>query len=168
MLPLRYEVVDSEWGIFRFGVDAGGVLFAIELPRGDRRGAAGLLPARSAWARWLHDFLAGKSPAFPGRWAMPGGGPFFERVYRCVAAIPGGAVLSYGEVAARCGSPGATRAVGNAMARNPLPLIVPCHRVVASAGLGGFGGGLALKRGLLEREAAQASAPRKRPALNNR
>lgn len=54
--------------------------------------------------------------------------------------IPRGATLTYGEVARRAGAPGAARAVGQAMRRNPTPLVVPCHRVVASSGLGGYSG----------------------------
>ena len=74
--------------------------------------------------------------------------------------IPYGSTCSYRELAARCGRPGAARAVGAAMARNPVPIIVPCHRVLRSDGtLGGFGGGLALKRRMLQSEALQRPAP---------
>ncbi len=69
-----------------------------------------------------------------------------------VAAIPYGHTLTYGAIARAIGKPGAARAVGAANARNPLPLLIPCHRVVASNGLGGYGGGLAMKRRLLELE----------------
>jgi methylated-DNA-[protein]-cysteine S-methyltransferase len=69
-----------------------------------------------------------------------------------VSAIPYGSTATYREVAERVGSPSAARAVGAACAANPIPLIVPCHRVVAAAGLGGYGGGPALKRKLLELE----------------
>lgn len=68
-----------------------------------------------------------------------------------------GRTISYGELAEVVGHPGAARAVGTAMARNPVPIIVPCHRVLASGGgLGGYGGGLDMKRGLLELEGALA------------
>src|SRR5690606_35623480 len=64
---------------------------------------------------------------------------FHQRVYQVVQQIPRGTTLSYGEVAALAGSPGASRAVGQAMAKNPVALIVPCHRVTAASGkLGGF------------------------------
>jgi len=69
--------------------------------------------------------------------------------------VPAGSTVTYGELAARAGSPGAARAVGNVMATNPMPLLVPCHRVVATDGLGGFTGGLAVKRALLRLEAAK-------------
>ncbi|HSH00265.1 MAG TPA: methylated-DNA--[protein]-cysteine S-methyltransferase [candidate division Zixibacteria bacterium] len=71
-----------------------------------------------------------------------------------VMKIPYGQTRSYGEVAAMVGNPRACRAVGNANATNPLPLVIPCHRVVAAHGLGGYGGGEALKKRLLELEGA--------------
>lgn len=74
----------------------------------------------------------------------------FERaVWTALAAVPSGTTVTYGALAATIGRPGAARAVGGACARNPVPLLVPCHRVVASAGPGGYAGGVALKRRLL-------------------
>ncbi|GFK95234.1 Methylated-DNA--protein-cysteine methyltransferase [Fundidesulfovibrio magnetotacticus] len=76
--------------------------------------------------------------------------PFFRAVLTELARIPAGETLSYGELAARCGRPGAARAVGQAMARNPWPLVYPCHRVLAAGGrIGGYGPGLEMKRWLL-------------------
>jgi methylated-DNA-[protein]-cysteine S-methyltransferase len=86
---------------------------------------------------------------------MAGISPFFRRVYEVARAIPAGETLSYAELADRAGSPKASRAVGQAMARNPLPVIVPCHRVLAAGGkLGGFSapGGTATKVRLLALE----------------
>lgn len=84
---------------------------------------------------------------------LTGVGGFARRVLTLDHAIPRGRVMTYAGMAARLGVPGAARAVGNAMARNPFPLVVPCHRVVGSdRGLRGFGGGLAMKRALLEME----------------
>ena len=82
---------------------------------------------------------------------------FQQRVIDTVRAIPRGETKTYGEVAALVGSPGAARAVGTVMANNPVPIIVPCHRVVGSAGgLGGFSaaGGVRTKQWMLDREAA--------------
>jgi methylated-DNA-[protein]-cysteine S-methyltransferase len=82
---------------------------------------------------------------------------FFRRVYEVVRAIPPGKTLSYGEVAARCGDPAAARTIGQAMARNPFPIIVPCHRVLAAHGKnGGFSahGGVSTKLKLLAIEGA--------------
>jgi len=81
--------------------------------------------------------------------------PFRRRVYEVVRTIPAGETMSYGEVAAAAGSPGAARAVGQAMARNPYPLIIPCHRVLAAGGkTGGFTarGGVTTKLRMLEME----------------
>ncbi len=79
---------------------------------------------------------------------------FELRVWEAVRHIPFGETRTYGWVAARVGSPLAARAVGRAMAMNPLPIIIPCHRVVGHKGqLTGFGGGLAMKRRLLDMEA---------------
>ena len=79
--------------------------------------------------------------------------PFRRKVLEEAAKIPYGRTITYGELAARVGNPGAARAVGQAMNRNPVAPIVPCHRVIGADGsLVGFGGGLALKARLLEME----------------
>jgi len=80
--------------------------------------------------------------------------PFHKKVLKRVARIPYGKILTYGEVARAIGYPKAYRAVGAANARNNLPLVIPCHRVVASTGLGGYGGGLEMKKRLLRLEGA--------------
>jgi methylated-DNA-[protein]-cysteine S-methyltransferase len=84
--------------------------------------------------------------------------PFHRRVYEVARAIPPGKTLAYGDVAARAGTPGAARAVGQALGRNPFPIIVPCHRVVAAGGkIGGFSahGGTATKRRMLAIETGE-------------
>ncbi|QEH33824.1 Methylated-DNA--protein-cysteine methyltransferase [Aquisphaera giovannonii] len=84
-----------------------------------------------------------------------GGTPFQQRVWSELREIPFGRAISYAELARRVGKPGASRAVGSANGRNPVSIIVPCHRVIASdGGLGGYGGGLDRKRWLLEHEIA--------------
>jgi methylated-DNA-[protein]-cysteine S-methyltransferase len=91
--------------------------------------------------------------------------PFHRRVYEVARAIPPGATLSYGDVAARMGTPGAARAVGQALGRNPFAIVVPCHRVLAAGGrVGGFSanGGLTTKRRLLAIEGVE---PKGRAAL---
>lgn len=80
--------------------------------------------------------------------------PFHRQVLKRVARIPYGKTMSYGEIAAALGNPRAARAVGTANARNNLPLVVPCHRVVGTNGLGGYGGGLSVKKKLLKMEGA--------------
>src|SRR6201999_1110622 len=89
---------------------------------------------------------------------------FHQRVYALARRIPSGATLTYGEVATRIGSPGAARAVGQALGRNPFAIVVPCHRVLAAGGkLGGFtaDGGVSTKLKMLTLEGARA--PRVRP-----
>jgi methylated-DNA-[protein]-cysteine S-methyltransferase len=86
-------------------------------------------------------------------------GPFGRRVLRAASAIPYGGVLSYTQVAAEAGSPRGSRAAGNALGSNPIPIVVPCHRVLRSGGaLGGYAGGLDRKRWLLELEGSMAPA----------
>jgi methylated-DNA-[protein]-cysteine S-methyltransferase len=82
---------------------------------------------------------------------------FHRKVLNELRRVPAGQVVSYGGLAAACGSPGAARAVGQVMARNRWPLIYPCHRVLAAGGgLGGFGPGLEMKKWLLTLEGGQA------------
>jgi len=101
----------------------------------------------------IGEFLARKREKFTFNIRNPGASSFQKRVYKATRTIPYGSTLSYGQVAVLTKSPKAGRAVGQALGANPLPLIVPCHRVICSDGsLGGFGGGLALKRRLLDLE----------------
>jgi len=100
-------------------------------------------------------YWAGREASFDGIEVDLTGWPAFHvRVWLAVREIPPGTTKTYGEVARTIGLPWAARAVGRAMAANPVPLIVPCHRVVAKSGLGGFtaAGGLDLKKRLLEWE----------------
>jgi methylated-DNA-[protein]-cysteine S-methyltransferase len=87
-------------------------------------------------------------------WRVPGD-DFQPRVWRALADIPAGVTISYGEMAKRAGEPGAAQAAGVALNRNPVPLILACHRVVGhDGGLVGFGGGVERKRWLLAHEGA--------------
>ncbi|WP_149179593.1 methylated-DNA--[protein]-cysteine S-methyltransferase [Streptomyces sp. TRM49041] len=101
--------------------------------------------------RMLDAYFAGRLRKFPQAldWSLTSG--FNRQVLRELASgVPYGTLVGYGELAARVGQPGAAQAVGAAMGANPLPVVVPCHRVVeADGGLGGFGGGLETKRRLL-------------------
>jgi len=114
-------------------------------------GAAGGLEELS---RSLDACLRGEAPSFPLPWLdLETVTPFQKKILVTLAGIPRGKVISYGTLAARAGFPGAARAVGTAMARNPFPLVIPCHRVIRSSGEPGrFGNGPALKRALLLRE----------------
>lgn len=106
-----------------------------------------------AAAAALRDYFAGRKPLPRNLNNVRGGTAFQRKVWKAIARIPFGKVKSYGEIAREIGSPGAARAVGAACGANPLPLFVPCHRVVASNGeLGGFSGGLGVKKKLLRLE----------------
>jgi methylated-DNA-[protein]-cysteine S-methyltransferase len=103
----------------------------------------------------LGEYFAGERVAFD----LPAAGegtPFQRRVWAALAEIRYGETVSYGELARRIGTPSASRAVGMANGRNPLSIVVPCHRVIGSDGaLTGYGGGVERKRFLLELEAAR-------------
>ena len=89
------------------------------------------------------------------RWSdfdLSGRPPFFTRAWRALYEIPYGEVRTYGQIAKAAGSPQAVRAAGQACGANPIVLFIPCHRVVACNGPGGFGSGLDWKRRLLELE----------------
>ena len=102
---------------------------------------------RAYFARELRDF------DLP---LAPDGTPFQRSVWNRLREIPYGETISYGELAKRVGNPKASRAVGMANGCNPLPIVVPCHRVIGSNGkLTGFGGGIAAKRLLLDLERSQ-------------
>jgi methylated-DNA-[protein]-cysteine S-methyltransferase len=110
-------------------------------------------PFRDA-LRQLNGYFAGKLRRFDLPLA-PEGTAFQQTVWRALQTIPYGETLSYGGLARRIGRPSASRAVGAANGRNPIPIIIPCHRVIGAAGsLTGFGGGLSTKRKLLELEGA--------------
>jgi methylated-DNA-[protein]-cysteine S-methyltransferase len=102
----------------------------------------------------LDAYFAGELKEFelPLDWSLTTG--FNRRVLRELATgVPYGSVVGYQDLADRVGEPGAARAVGAAMGANPLPVVVPCHRVIESdGGIGGFGGGLEIKRALLALE----------------
>lgn len=101
----------------------------------------------------LAAYLRGEAPALgPVAWRLEGGTRFQRAVWQKLAEIPAGATWGYRDLAAHLGRLGAARAVGQALSRNPLPVLLPCHRVVAADGLGGFSCGLAWKRYLLDLE----------------
>jgi methylated-DNA-[protein]-cysteine S-methyltransferase len=102
----------------------------------------------------LGEYFSGRRQEFtlPVPETLPGT-PFQRRVWSAMRLIPYGQTLSYGEIARRIGSPAACRAVGGASGKNPLPIVIPCHRVIGQSGrLTGFGGGLDTKRRLLALE----------------
>jgi methylated-DNA-[protein]-cysteine S-methyltransferase len=119
----------------------------------------GSLPSQDFFAetvRQLNSYFQGSLKVFNLRLLMEGT-DFQKKVWAALGAIPYGATLSYGELARRIGHPLAMRAVGGANGRNPIPIIIPCHRVINSDGkLGGYSCGLEIKKSLLDLEARYA------------
>jgi methylated-DNA-[protein]-cysteine S-methyltransferase len=139
------------------------VLFAGEAP--PERAVEGLHPLLASVARQLDEYFAGERREFD----LPldlAGTPFQRRAWLGLASIPYGATISYGEQARRLGHPRAARAVGSANARNPVSIVLPCHRVVGADGtLTGYGGGLDMKRMLLEHEARVVAGSARRNSV---
>jgi methylated-DNA-[protein]-cysteine S-methyltransferase len=128
-----------------------GAVTAIRLRRGARRRAQTAFEKRVE--RQLREYGEGKRASFTFP-VTPQGSAFDQKVWNALRRIPYGRTATYGQIARRIGKPSAARAVGAANGRNPIPIVIPCHRVVSSGGkLGGYGGGLALKRRLLDLEA---------------
>ena len=164
-MTATYHDLDTPIGTLRLvgGEDA---IDRIELPNRTTeppdpawKPSNGVLPAALREAkRQLGEYFDGKRQDFD----LPlgdAGTDFQQRVWAELRRIPFGKTISYGELAARIGQPKASRAVGMANGRNPLPVVVPCHRVVSHDGsLGGYGGGLPLKKALLDLEQRSAGS----------
>ncbi len=109
-------------------------------------------------ARELLTYLEAKQRKFSVKLDLRGTTPFQRKVWRATCKIPYGQVRTYAWIADKLGDPNCARAVGNALGRNPIPIFIPCHRVVGAHGeLGGFSAGLSFKRWLLSLEAGQSS-----------
>lgn len=104
----------------------------------------------------LTEYLSGSRQRFSLPYLLPGT-PFQKAVWQAIEAIPYGQTQSYQDIARAIGKPKAYRAVGQACNANPLPIIVPCHRVVGSHSMGGYGFGLSLKQELLDLETSVAA-----------
>ena len=129
-----------------------GALTALYLPNSPMPPAGEETPLLCRGREELLEYLAGKRRDFDLPLA-PKGTSFQQRVWSALGDIPYGRTITYGELARRVGCPGGSRAVGQANHRNPLPILLPCHRVVGANGtLTGYGGGLALKQWLLRLE----------------
>ncbi len=143
-------------------------LVELTLPRATRRAACADLHAiapegsalgENALAKQAQDliirYFEGQPVVFDNLPLETPGTRFQQRVWQLTRAIPYGTTRTYRELARAVGRPRAARAIGQCMARNPLPIIIPCHRVLGSQGdLRGFGGGMPMKRTLLEMEGA--------------
>jgi methylated-DNA-[protein]-cysteine S-methyltransferase len=161
--PTFYSWLESPLGPLLLTSDAGGVLTRV------RMRSRGHMTTDPAWRRddtmlgdarrQLAAYFAGELQRFDLVLALPGT-PFQQRVWQALRDLHYGETVSYGELARRIGEAGAARAVGLANHNNPLPIVVPCHRVIGADGsLTGFGGGIGRKRWLLTHEARHASGP---------
>lgn len=159
---LYFDTMDSPVGPLRLVADDHGLRrICFEHDRHPQVCDSGGLhaPARLAEARHqLAEYFAGARRSFDLALHVVGT-PFQQQVWQALCGIGYGETISYAELAARIGKPAARRAVGAANGRNPLPIVVPCHRVIGRDGsLVGFGGGLEVKRALLALEGAAAFA----------
>ncbi len=141
---------------------------AESLPRGERAllpGDARAEAVLAGAARWLDEYFSGRNPGETPPVHFTAGSAFAREVWELLRAIPYGKTVTYGEIAAalarRLGGRAAARAVGGAVGRNPVALLIPCHRVVRSGGLlGGYAGGAARKAALLRIEGARVEEGR--------
>ncbi len=162
---LKYVTFNTDMGWVGILASAGGLL-ATTLPQTSAEEARQLLGSRVNQATWsppsfadlmelLKVYFTGQEVTFPHELDLSEYTPFQRDVWQMTRSIPYGETRSYLWVAIEINRPQAARAVGQALGRNPLPIIVPCHRVVASnGGLCGFTGGLDTKRELLNMESS--------------
>ena len=154
---MNYAYLDTPVGTLLIAGDASAVLQITFPSRGKAAKAeAGWVESQrgpvAEAVRQLREYFAGERTEFDLPLA-PRGTEFQRSVWRQLRGIPYGETISYGELARRVGNPKASRAVGSANGKNPLPIVIPCHRVIAGDGtLGGFGGGLPTKQTLLALE----------------
>lgn len=159
---LSYDLFRTPWGWVGVVFTSRGLRRLI-LPRPDRAAVAGELglppgagiTPGEAFRGGLLAFLQGRGGCPDAPVDLSGIKGFTRRVLVAARAIPPGETITYGELARRAGSPRAGRAAGQVMARNPVPLLIPCHRVVAASGPGGYAGGLAMKARLLALESRE-------------
>ena len=163
----RHRVIDSPVGELTVVVDENDALAAVLLA-GQKHAESTDIGQRDDSAapeavRQLNAYFAGELQSFDLALA-PSGTDFQHRVWEQIARVPYGSTRTYGQIAHALGSPGAARAVGAATGRNPLSIVVPCHRLVGSSGaLTGYAGGLNRKTWLLdhERSVLHAAVPEK-------
>ena len=160
-MTMHYDEIDSPVGPLLVAADESGLrLIHFQAARKRTPEASWQRDGRAFrdLATQLGEYFRGERRTFDLRLA-PRGTPFQLATWRALSAIPYGETISYEELANRVGRPAASRAVGAANGANPLPIVVPCHRVIGKNGsLTGFGGGLGTKRALLELEGAACVA----------
>jgi methylated-DNA-[protein]-cysteine S-methyltransferase len=153
----RLWVAVTDHGLAAVSFGGGEAEFADWIGRRLRSTAVRSAEQTSAVRRELDEYLRGRRTSFSVPVDLRHVTPFQRRVLEAARAVPRGSVATYGELGRRIGRPGAARAVGQALGSNPVPIVVPCHRVLASDGsLGGYSGrgGLRTKRRLLALEGA--------------
>jgi methylated-DNA-[protein]-cysteine S-methyltransferase len=166
---MQYDTFDTPIGRFLVAADERG-LRRIDFPGPDQDACIGPQWQRggahvAAALAQLREWFAGTRRHFDLPLAAEGTA-FRQRVWDELGRIPYGSTISYGELARRIGSARASRAVGAANGANPLPIVVPCHRVIGANGtLTGFGGGLQVKQWLLDHERRHAPGERQRALL---
>lgn len=133
------------------GVEDGGFMIKVLLNARSLPAEEKKTPLLSHWVQQTEEYFAGKRTAFDLPLKLAGS-DFQRSVWQGIKEIGYGEVMSYGQLAEKINRPKAFRAVGSACGANPLPIIIPCHRVVAKGGLGGFGLGLEAKKILLKLE----------------
>ncbi len=157
-----FDYYDSPLGRMMLVANEAGLAGVHFLGQKHVRSAKGLARSGSHQAlkaakRQLHEYFSGKRRRFDLPLA-PEGSEFQRAVWKAIAGVPFGETISYAELARRAGCPGAARAAGAATGRNPIGIIVPCHRIVGSDGtLTGYAGGLEKKKRLLALEAGAGS-----------
>lgn len=141
---IRIEEVKVSWGAESYVL---GLMNRIPYQLSFNKVPASFLEESPFWTEKLACSLKHKPAYFPLE-----GTPFQQKVWQAIAQIPWGELRTYSELAQAIGSPRAVRAVAGACGKNPLPLFIPCHRVVGKTDLGGFNGGVDLKKRLLRLE----------------
>ena len=151
---VAYEVDD--WGVGELWFDESGRVLWHELPQPRGGSSRTTATGTNRLVERLQEYFAGEDPSFEDvELDLEYETPFLDRCARALREIPRGEVVTYGELAALAGAPGAARAAGSFCARNRLGLFVPCHRVVGASGIGSYGSyGVEYKRRLLELEGA--------------
>lgn len=159
MADTAYASLCSPLGLLVIGEEKGLLSELAICPSGDRVPdiSFSVTPLLSRAAIQLDEYFAGRRREFTLPLRMPAWRPFSLQVLERLRTVPYGGTITYGEMAGQAGSPRAARAVGQVMSANPLPIIIPCHRVLAAGGrVGGYsgGGGLVTKKWLLDFERA--------------
>ncbi|MCQ9328572.1 methylated-DNA--[protein]-cysteine S-methyltransferase [Pelistega suis] len=151
MSPVNFAIYPFPFGFLRIDYEGDTIIFFDKVDQAECHGQ------RTEWSdkayQELIDYLEGKRKDFSFKYKL-NGTDFQQKVWRALSEIPYGETRTYKEIAIAIGQPNATRAVGNANNKNPMIVVIPCHRVIGSDGkLIGYAGGLEMKKALLRLEA---------------